>query len=187
MYSRSTGEVNSNRVSSSLLRKRTRLPTHAHEVEALTFEVTDNFGSNVVLPCGAYGPRRRAQVVVKTSQPFPVSACMYACSLHTQQRDSQHFNGDSSSNLQPVGHIHGCEFDSRHCRQSSKTKITAAVSRFIALLVIAQIGDKLSLPIPRYWPSRKASASRAADSRLHRGSLSWSSHTSDSKIEHRWW
>ena len=56
MYSRSTGEVNSNRVTSSLLRKRTRLPTHAHEVRALTFEVTDNFGSNVVLPCGAYGP-----------------------------------------------------------------------------------------------------------------------------------
>ena len=56
MYSRSTGEVNSNRVTSSLLRKRTRLPTHAHEVGALTFEVTDNFGSNVVLPCGAYGP-----------------------------------------------------------------------------------------------------------------------------------
>ena len=56
MYSRSTGEVNSNRVTSALLRKRTRLPTHAHEVGALTFEVTDNFGSNVVLPCGAYGP-----------------------------------------------------------------------------------------------------------------------------------
>ena len=56
MYSRSTGEVNSNRVTSSLLQKRTRLPTHAHEVGALTFEVTDNFGSNVVLPCGAYGP-----------------------------------------------------------------------------------------------------------------------------------
>ena len=49
MYSRSTGEVNSNRVTSSLLRKRTRLPTHAHEVRALTFEVTDNLGSNVVL------------------------------------------------------------------------------------------------------------------------------------------
>ena len=31
-------------------------PTHAHEVGALTFEVTDNFGSNDVLPCGAYGP-----------------------------------------------------------------------------------------------------------------------------------
>ena len=58
MYSRSTGEVNSNRVTSSLLRKWTRLPTHAYEVGALTFEVTDNFGSNVVLPCGAYGPRR---------------------------------------------------------------------------------------------------------------------------------
>ena len=57
MYSRSTGEVNSNRVTSSLLQKRTRLPTHAHEVGALTFEVTDNFGSNAVLPCGAYGPR----------------------------------------------------------------------------------------------------------------------------------
>ena len=56
MYSRSTGEVNSNRVTSSLLRKQTRLTTHAHEVRALTFEVTDNFGSNVVLPCGAYGP-----------------------------------------------------------------------------------------------------------------------------------
>ena len=25
--------------------------------ERLLFEVTDNFGSNVVLPCGAYGPR----------------------------------------------------------------------------------------------------------------------------------
>ena len=57
MYSQSTGEVNSNRVTSSLLRKRTRLPTHAHKVGALTFEVTDNFGSNVVLRCGAYGPR----------------------------------------------------------------------------------------------------------------------------------
>ena len=56
MYSRSAGEVNSNRVTSSLLRKRPRLPTHAHEVRALTLEVTDNFGSNVVLPCGAYGP-----------------------------------------------------------------------------------------------------------------------------------
>ena len=56
MYSRSTSEVDSNRVTSSLLRKRTRLPTNAHEVRALTFEVTDNFGSNVVLPCGAYGP-----------------------------------------------------------------------------------------------------------------------------------
>ena len=40
----------------SLLRKRTRLPTHVHKVRALTFEVTDNFGSNVVLPYGAYGP-----------------------------------------------------------------------------------------------------------------------------------
>ena len=57
MYSGSIGEVNSNRVTSSLRRKRTRLPTHAHEVRALTFEVTDNFGSNIVLPCGAYGPR----------------------------------------------------------------------------------------------------------------------------------
>ena len=57
MYSRSTGEVNSNSVTSSLLRKQTQLPTHAHEVRVLTFEVTDNFGSNVVLPCGAYGPR----------------------------------------------------------------------------------------------------------------------------------
>ena len=56
MYSRSTGEVKSNRIMSSLLRKRTRLPTHAHEVRALTFEVSDNFGSNDVLPCGAYGP-----------------------------------------------------------------------------------------------------------------------------------
>ena len=56
MYSRSTGEVNSNTVTSSLLQKRTRLPTHAHEVRALTFQVTDNFGSNDVLPCGAYGP-----------------------------------------------------------------------------------------------------------------------------------
>ena len=56
MYSRSTGEVNSNRVTSSLLRKWTRLPTHAYEVRALTFEVTDNFGSNYVLPCGTYGP-----------------------------------------------------------------------------------------------------------------------------------
>ena len=56
MYSRSTGEVNSNRIMSSLLRKWTRLPTHAHEVRALTFKVTDNFGSNDVLPCGAYGP-----------------------------------------------------------------------------------------------------------------------------------
>ena len=55
-YSRSIGEANSNRVTSSLLRKRTRLPTHACEVGALTFEVTDNFGSNGVLPCGAYGP-----------------------------------------------------------------------------------------------------------------------------------
>ena len=57
MYSRSTGEVNSNRVTSSLLQKRTRLPTHAHEVRVLTFEVTDNFGSNDVLPCGSYGHR----------------------------------------------------------------------------------------------------------------------------------
>ena len=56
MYSRSTGEVNSNIVSSSLLQKWTRLPTHACEVGALTFEVTDNFGSNGILPCGAYGP-----------------------------------------------------------------------------------------------------------------------------------
>ena len=63
-YSRSIGEVNSNRVTSSLLRKRTRLPTHAHEVRALTFEVTDNFGSNVVLPCGAYGPRWSCDVLV---------------------------------------------------------------------------------------------------------------------------
>ena len=55
-YSRSIGEVNSKRVTSSLLRKWTRLTTHACEVEALTFEVTDNFGSNGVLPCGAYGP-----------------------------------------------------------------------------------------------------------------------------------
>ena len=55
-YSRSIGEVNSNRVTSSLLRKCTRLPTHAYEVRALTFEVTDNFGSNDLLPCGAYGP-----------------------------------------------------------------------------------------------------------------------------------
>ena len=56
MYSWSIGEVNSNRVTSSLLRKWTRLPTHPYQVGALTFEVTDNFGSNGVLPCGAYGP-----------------------------------------------------------------------------------------------------------------------------------
>ena len=34
-----------------------RLPTYAYEVRALTFEVSDNFGSNDVRPCGAYGPR----------------------------------------------------------------------------------------------------------------------------------
>ena len=56
-YSRSIGEVNSNRVTSSLLRKWTRLPTDAYEVRALTFKVTENFESNDVLPCGAYGPR----------------------------------------------------------------------------------------------------------------------------------
>ena len=56
-YSRSIGEVNSNRVTSSLLRKWTRLPTDAYEVRALTFEVSENFGSSDVLPCGAYGPR----------------------------------------------------------------------------------------------------------------------------------
>ena len=67
MYSRSTVEVNSNRVTSSLLRKRTRLPTHAHEVPALTFEVTDNFGSNDVLPCGAYGPIS----LLHLSYPYP--------------------------------------------------------------------------------------------------------------------
>ena len=55
-YSQSIGEVNSNRVTSSLLRKWTRFPTHACEVRALTFEVTDNFGSNGVLPRGAYRP-----------------------------------------------------------------------------------------------------------------------------------
>ena len=55
-YSRSIGELNSIRVTSSLLRKWIRLQTHACEVRALTFEVTDNFGSNGVLPCGAYGP-----------------------------------------------------------------------------------------------------------------------------------
>ena len=57
MYSRSTGEENSSRVLSSLLRKCTRLPNYAYEVRALTFEVSDNFGSNDVRPCGAYGPR----------------------------------------------------------------------------------------------------------------------------------
>ena len=56
MYSRSTDEVSSNKVTSSLLRKWTRLPTDAYEVGALTLEVTDNYGSNGVLPCGAYGP-----------------------------------------------------------------------------------------------------------------------------------
>ena len=55
-YSRSIREVNSSRVTSSLLRKWTRLPTHAYEIGALTFEVTDNYGSNGVRPCGAYGP-----------------------------------------------------------------------------------------------------------------------------------
>ena len=55
-YSRSIGEVSSNRVTSSLLRKWTRLPTHACKVGALTFKVTDNYGSNGVVPCGAYGP-----------------------------------------------------------------------------------------------------------------------------------
>ena len=50
------GACTQGRVTSSLLRKRTRLLTHGHEVRALTFEVTDNFGSNGVLPCGAYGP-----------------------------------------------------------------------------------------------------------------------------------
>ena len=68
-YSRSIGEVNSNRVTSSILRKRSRLPTHACEVGALTFEVTDNFGSNGVLPCGAYGPREvSACVTLKSSR-----------------------------------------------------------------------------------------------------------------------
>ena len=33
-----------------------RLPTDAYEVGALSFEVTDNYGSNGVRPCGAYGP-----------------------------------------------------------------------------------------------------------------------------------
>ena len=56
MYSQLTGEVNSSRVMSSLLRKWTQLPTHPYEVQALTLEVTDNFGSNGVLPWGAYGP-----------------------------------------------------------------------------------------------------------------------------------
>ena len=75
-YSRSIGEVNSNRITSSLLRKRTRLPTHACEVGALTFEVTDNFGSNVVLPCGAYGPSRPtmrclSQNCTDVSEPWP--------------------------------------------------------------------------------------------------------------------
>ena len=71
MYSRSTGEVNSNRVTSSLLRKRTRLPIHTHEVRALTFEVTDNFGSSVVLPCGAYGPKS-GNVIFQVLQNAPV-------------------------------------------------------------------------------------------------------------------
>ena len=55
-FCESTGKVNSNRFTSSLLRKWTWLPTHAYEVQALTFELTDNFESNDVLPCGAYGP-----------------------------------------------------------------------------------------------------------------------------------
>ena len=68
---RSIGEVNSNRVTSSLLRKWTRLPTHACEVGALTFEVTDNFGSNGALPCGAYRPRRRSSSS-SSSPPSPL-------------------------------------------------------------------------------------------------------------------
>ena len=56
-YPRSISEVNSNWVSSSLLRKSNWLLTHAYQVGALTFEITDNFGSNDVLPCGAYGPQ----------------------------------------------------------------------------------------------------------------------------------
>ena len=67
MYSRSTGEVNSNRATSSLLRKWTRLPTDAFEVRALTLEVTDNYGSNDVLPCGAYGPWRMWWTVCSAS------------------------------------------------------------------------------------------------------------------------
>ena len=31
--------------------------TYAYEVRVLTFEVSDNFGSNDVRPCGAYGSR----------------------------------------------------------------------------------------------------------------------------------
>ena len=78
MYSRSTGEVNSNRVASSLLRKRTRLPTHAHEVRSLTFEVTDNFESDVVLPRGAFGPgvglHKRARIIKRDEQTDRVYA-----------------------------------------------------------------------------------------------------------------
>ena len=71
MSSRSTGEVNSNRVTSSLLRKWTRLPTHAYEIRALTFKVTDNFGSNDVLPCGAYGP---SSASLEKSSPWEQAA-----------------------------------------------------------------------------------------------------------------
>ena len=85
MYSRSTGEVNSNRVTSSLLRKRTRLPTHAHEVRALTFEVTDNFGSNVVLPCGAYGPRSWSWVQGVHGSLFPSELWMSQTACRNRQ------------------------------------------------------------------------------------------------------
>ena len=89
MHSRSTGELNSNRVTSSLLRKRTRLPTHAHEVRALTFEVTDNFGSNDVLPCGACGPRPGKRSMAKAGME-PRSASLETDALPLRQQGCDH-------------------------------------------------------------------------------------------------
>ena len=103
-YSRSIGEVNSNGVTSSLLRKWTRLPTHACEVRVLTFEVTDNFGSTGVLPCGAYGP-----MCMHCLCPLPSPDTLCIMLLHCHHSDDIIENIDDDDAAFAVFSLYRCE------------------------------------------------------------------------------
>ena len=133
-YSRSISEVNSNRVTSSLLRKWTRLPTHACEVGALTFEVTDNFGSNGVLPCGAYGPRSSQYLSVWLTG-FAGRKCHYQtlCLLAFVKEASV-----ASSQTLPPGKAmdHCCAF----CPAHTHTLVTNTVLRYPSICSLSTVG-----------------------------------------------
>ena len=75
MHSRSTGEVNYVLATS----KTNQTSDPCTRVRALTFEVTDNFGSNDLLPCGAYGPQSYLPTAREDLSTFISSGPLTAC------------------------------------------------------------------------------------------------------------